>query len=161
MITQEQLKTLLNYEPETGDFYWKRKPNKRLPSGTKAGANVNSYIRITIDGKGYGAHRLAWLYVHGKHPTDQIDHINGNPLDNRIVNLREATLFENAQNIKRPQKNNKHGYLGITFDKRKNLWRARIGVNGTRRYIGKFKSPEDAYKAYLSAKRDMHPFNTM
>ena len=161
MFTQEELKRCFDYNPETGNFIWKIKPNKKLPIGTVAGTIVNGYRRIHYQGKLYGAHRLAWLYVHGAFPENLIDHINGDGLDNRIANLREANFFENAQNITKPQKNNSHGYLGITFDKRKKLWRARIGVNGTRRYIGKFKSPEEAYNAYLSAKRELHPFNMM
>lgn len=109
----------------------------------------------------YGAHRLAWLYVHGEHPENQIDHINGDPSDNRISNLRKATQLENAQNRRRPQKNNEHGSLGITYDSRKKLWRARIGVNGKRKYIGKYKSQEEAAQAYIEAKRLLHLFNTL
>jgi hypothetical protein len=161
MITQDELKRCFDYDPETGIFIWKIKPNKKLPIGTIAGATVNQYKRITYKGKSYGAHRLAWLYMYGTFPANLIDHINGNGLDNRIANLREATSFENAQNITKAQKNNPHGYLGVTFDKRKQRWRARIGVDGTRRRLGSFKTPEEAYNAYLSAKRELHPFNTM
>lgn len=161
MITQAELKSKLSYDPETGIFNWIGKPSKRLPAGAKAGSKVNGYIRIHMGGKLYGAHRLAWLYMTGEHPKHQIDHINGNGLDNRIANLREATSFENAQNIRKPQTNNSHGNLGITHDKLKNLWRARISVNGTRIYLGKFKTPEEATEAYMTAKRKLHSFNTI
>lgn len=161
MITQAELKSRLDYNPDTGEFHWKIKPSKRFPAGMKAGSNVNGYIRIHMNSKLYGAHRLAWLYVHGEHPEHQIDHINGNPSDNRIANLRKATQFENAQNIRRPQKNNSHGNLGISYDPHKKLWRARIGINGKRKYIGRFKSQEDAAQAYINAKRELHLFNTL
>ena len=161
MITQDELKKVLSYNPDTGDFYWINKPNKKLPAGYKAGCSKSGYVRIHYKDYAYGAHRLAWLYMYGEHPKHLIDHINGDPLDNRIANLREATTFENAQNIKKPQKNNSHGTLGISYVPNKKLWRARIGVNGKRIYIGKYKSQEDAAQAYLEAKRKYHPFNTL
>ena len=159
MLTYEDLVKVLNYNPETGEFHWRVKPSKRFPAGMKAGSTVNGYVRIHHKDHMYGAHRLAWLYMYGKHPENQIDHINGNPSDNRIANLREATHTENAQNIRRAQKNNSHGTLGITYDPKKQLWRARIGINGKRIYIGKYKSQEEAAKAYIEAKRTMHSFN--
>lgn len=161
MITQDELKTKLDYNSETGKFVWKVKPSPRFPSGMNAGCVTNMYVYITINGKRMAAHRLAWLYVHGEHPEHQIDHINGDPSDNRISNLRKATQFENAQNIRRPQKNNPHGSLGITYDPHKKLWRARISVNNKRKYIGKYKSQEEAAQAYIDAKRLLHPFNTL
>jgi hypothetical protein len=160
-MTQDQLKKILSYDPETGLFHWKIKPSKRFAKGMQAGSLGDGYIRIHTNGRQYGAHRLAWLYVHGVEPEHQIDHINGNPSDNRIVNLRQATQMENAQNIRKPQKNNSHGNLGVTYDPKKKLWRTRISINGTRKYIGKFKTQEQAAQAYLEAKRSMHPFNTL
>ena len=160
-MTQDQLKKILSYDPETGLFHWKIKPSKRFSKGMQAGSLGDGYIRIHTNGRQYGAHRLAWLYVYGVEPEHQIDHINGNPSDNRIVNLRQATQMENAQNIRKPQKNNSHGNLGVTYDPKKKLWRTRISINGTRKYIGKFKTQEQAAQAYLEAKRSMHPFNTL
>jgi len=160
-MTQDQLKKILSYDPENGIFHWKIKPSKRFPAGMQAGSCANGYVRIHTNGRIYGAHRLAWLYVYGVEPEHQIDHINGNPSDNRIVNLRQATAIENAQNIRRPQKNNTHGTLGVTYDSNKKLWRARITIDGKRKYLGKFKSQEQAAQAYIDAKRAMHPFNTL
>jgi hypothetical protein len=160
-MTQDQLKKILSYDPETGLFHWRIKPSRRFTAGMQAGTAVNGYIRIHTNGRQYGAHRLAWLYIYGVEPEHQIDHINGNPSDNRIVNLRQATALENAQNIRKPQKNNSHGNLGVTYDPKKKLWRSRISVNGTRKYIGKFKTQEQAAQAYLEAKRAMHPFNKL
>ena len=161
MITQDEVKAVFIYNPETGDFHWRIKPSPRFPAGMKAGANVKGYIRIKYKDRLYGAHRLAWLYMTGEHPKHLIDHINGNGLDNSIANLREATSYENAQNIFKPQKNNSHGNLGISYMSKKKLWRARISVNGKRIYIGSYKSQKDAAQAYLDAKRRLHPFNTL
>lgn len=161
MITYEDLIKVLDYNKETGEFHWKIKPSKRFSAGMKAGSSVNGYIRIHYKRRLYAAHRLAWLYVYGKHPEHQIDHINGNPSDNRITNLREATQAENAQNIRRAQKNSSHGLLGITYDSRKKLWRARITINGKRYHLGRHKLKEDAANAYIQAKRTLHPFNTI
>ena len=160
-MTQDEVKKILSYNPETGLFHWKIKPCKRFPAGMQAGSNVDGYTRIHTKGQSYAAHRLAWLYIYGEEPANNIDHINGNPSDNRIANLRQATQMENAQNRRRPQKNNSHGILGVTYDPKKKLWRARIGINGIRKYIGKFKTQEQAAPAYLEAKRAMHPFNTL
>ena len=112
MVTQDELKRCLDYNSETGVFIWKIKPNKKMLSGVVAGASINGYRRITYKGKTYGAHRLAWLYVHGVFPANLMDHINGDGLDNRIANLREANSFENAQNITKPQKNNPTARVG-------------------------------------------------
>ena len=161
MITQDELKKVLSYNPDTGDFYWINKPNKKLPAGYKAGNSKTGYVRIKYKDYQYGAHRLAWLYMYGEHPKNLIDHINGDPLDNRIVNLREATSFENSQNRTRPQKNNTHGTLGVSYLPNKKLWRARISINGTRISLGKYKLKEDAAQAYLDAKKRLHPFSTL
>jgi hypothetical protein len=77
-MTQDHLKKILDYNPETGLFHWKVKPSKRFPAGMQAGSLIHGYIRIHTNGRQYGAHRLAWLYVYGVKPEYQIDHINGN-----------------------------------------------------------------------------------
>ncbi len=161
MITQAELKARLSYDPETGVFHWRVKPSKRFPVGMVAGTIIGGYCRIHMGGKTYGAHRLAWLYIHGHDPVNQIDYINGDPSDNRISNLREADAAQNSQNRRRPQKNNSTGLLGVAYDNTKNRYRARIYINGKRTYIGKFKTPEEAHEAYVQAKRKHHPFNTL
>lgn len=160
-IDSTKLRELLDYDPDTGIFIWKVKPCKNKSAGIEAGCITNRYRTIKVLKKLYQAHRLAWMYVYGKFPLKLIDHINGNPLDNRIVNLREATNYENSQNIYKPQTNNTSGFLGVTYIPKKNKWRSKIAVEGKRLSLGYYKTPEDAYKAYIEAKRKYHPFSKL
>src|SRR5262245_57168181 len=98
MLEVTRLRELLKYIPETGDFYWK-KPRRGMVQGACAGTLINNgYIHIVIDGHAFKAHRLAWFYVNGVWPKQQIDHINGKRADNRICNLREAVQRQNSWN---------------------------------------------------------------
>ena len=99
-MTQEELHQLLDYNPETGEFFWKSCPAKKIKFGQKAGSicKIHGYVLIGIKKKQYRAHRLAWLYVHGKWPYPEIDHINRVKTDNRIANLREADRSMNNLN---------------------------------------------------------------
>lgn len=117
-LTAERLRELLSYDPETGIF--RRVATRRqVKSGDIAGSDDGKgYWRIRVNGEKHRAHRLAWLYVNGAWPIDQLDHINGDKLDNRICNLREATNSENQQNRSLP-KSNTSGRLGVHFDKQK------------------------------------------
>lgn len=160
MLTQERLKCLLNYDELTGMFTWKICKSKSTPAGTTAGCKEKrGHVKIMIDGKNYKAHRLAWLYIYGHFPDSGIDHINEDPNDNRIVNLRIATSKENSQNITSPRSDNKSGYRGVYYAER-NKWRASIRINGKLKHLGYFDTPEKAYEAYLDAKRKYHPFWT-
>ena len=130
MITQERLKELLRYEPDTGKFYWlggRRGGN--TAAGKPAGAITrNGYVRIASGGKAYLAHRLAWLYVNGELPEVSVDHINNNTTDNRICDLRLATFSENQYN-RRVAKNNKSGIKGLSKQNERNgnaYWRAGV-----------------------------------
>jgi hypothetical protein len=87
-----------------------------------------------------------------------IDHINGVSSDNRICNLREATISENGQNRKRG-KNNTSGFTGVSWHKSKNKWCSQIRVNGDLIALGSFDTPQEANDAYLLAKSKLHPFN--
>ena len=113
-LTAERLREVLDYGPDTGVFTWKIRTNSRVKVGDVAGAlRPDGYIQISIDGRLHRAHRLAWLYVTGESPPDQIDHINGVRDDNRIANLRLATSAENKQNLRRAKSRNKTGFLGV------------------------------------------------
>ncbi|HEY7299159.1 MAG TPA: HNH endonuclease [Xanthobacteraceae bacterium] len=114
-----------------------------MTAGMEAGSGKNGYRRICIAGVHYGAHRLAWLYVYGRHPAGQIDHINRNPADNRIANLRESSPQENALNRawrSRP------GIRGVR--QRGSRWYARIRICGKECPLGVYDTPAEAVAAY-------------
>lgn len=139
------LKEILNYNPETGIFTWKsRRPRIRV--GQIAGSKNNErYVNIKIDGILYKAHRLAWLYMTGEWPKDQIDHINGIRDDNRFCNLREVTNASNQWN-KTHNKNNKAGYknLYVYRNKRTGLSYWRVGIKHNKSvYVKHFPHNDD------------------
>lgn len=159
MITQAELKELLDYDPVTGVFRWKTSKQK-IKVGAVAGSvdKVKLYWRIMINGKKYLAHRLVWLYMTGNWPVYQLDHINGIPNDNRFCNLRECTHAENHQNIGKSVKN-KSGYIGVSWCAARQKWLARIKINGHSKHLGRYNTPEDAYEAYKAAKAELHSFS--
>ncbi|AXF66107.1 HNH endonuclease [Leclercia sp. W17] len=156
-LTLDRLKELLSYDPQTGIFTWISPPkNYRRPVGSAAGYLTSlGYIQIGIDCGNYSAHRLAWMYMHGEFPEMGIDHINGNPADNRIENLRAVTHQQNMWN-RRVQKNNSSGYPGVYFNKSANKWRACIRVKGKRIHLGYFKSAKEAHDKYVEASKEHH-----
>jgi len=139
---------LLDYDPATGLFTWKIRRGCR-PAGAEAGTLSHGYIVIRIDGKSHQAHRLAFLVVNGYMPKE-IDHINGDPSDNRIINLRQATRQENVRNTGM-RVNNTSGYKGVYWDKSNGKWQAQAqDANGKRKTLGRFPTPEAASAAYES-----------
>lgn len=157
LISAADLRERFRYEPDVGFFFKKNysaRSTRREPLGC---INPRGYRSIMISGKRYLAHRLAWFYTYGEWPRGAIDHINGDPLDNRIGNLRDVPLSHNAQNQTRPHSNNSTGHLGVRLDKRNGVFRAFIRCGGREISLGAFATPEDASRAYISAKRAMHP----
>jgi hypothetical protein len=166
MIDQKYLKECLSYDPETGVFTWmpdrpeshfrsKRDQNswRTQFAGSKAGGMDNmGYICMWVGRKSQRAHRLAWLYIHGRLPSGQIDHINGQRADNRIANLREANHQENGRNQKRP-KSNTSGHTGVCWNPRNNNWFAQIAISGENKYLGSFKFLEEAITARKHAEK--------
>lgn len=144
----------LSYDSITGKFVWKKHANWNAHVGKSAGCvNKRGYVVITLNGKQYYAHRLAWLIIFGV-DAKLIDHINGDKQDNRICNLRNVSHIENGQNQFKAQKDSKSGYLGVT--KIGDKYQARIVVNGKRVSLGYFNSPQEASNAYKSSKRINH-----
>jgi hypothetical protein len=155
MFTYERLQEMFDYDPSAGVLRWRIKTNRRIVVGNIAGTiNDFGYRVIRVDGARYRAHRLIWFYAHRKWPINDIDHINGNPDDNRLENLRDVTTAENIQNQISAHGRNRSGRLGVT--KRKNGFEARICTNGVVERLGVFKTAEDAEKAYIEAKRIRH-----
>lgn len=158
-LTAEQLRELLHYDPETGIFVWRSKVSWGIKIGDIAGTIEKSgYKVITFKKSLYKAHRLAWLYIHDKWPKDQIDHANGIRNDNRLVNLREATRAENAQNAG-SRKGRDKASRGTSYKEDCNKWQAEIQVSGCRKYLGIFDTQEEAHKAYVAAKLVHHTFS--
>jgi len=142
-ITQERLKEILNYDPETGIF-----TNLIKRGGLKAGitpgyTHSSGYILIRADRIQYKAHRLAFLYMTGKFPKDQIDHINHVRNDNRWSNLRESSNKENCKNQTLPR-HNSSGALGVCWYKKRKKWVVRIFVDGVSIYLGAFTNKKEA-----------------
>lgn len=151
LFTKQELQKVLDYDQKTGVFVWSKK-RRGIKTGKPLGTdNGFGYLRITVFGKSYYAHRLAWFYVYGVWP-DQIDHINGKKSDNRIENLRSVSLQQNAQNKIKAQKNNSSKVLGVSWNKKAKKWAAYICVYKQRKYLGLFNCVVDAEKAYKSEK---------
>ena len=150
-LTAARLRALLSYDCESGSFRWLRPRGKAASKPTAGSSDSGGYIKIGIAGHDYRAHRLAWLYVSGEWPKGQLDHMDGNPSNNAIANLRDVPQHVNQQNQRRPHADNAHGFMGVS--RRKNCWLARINSNGVHHYLGVFRTAEAAHAAYLTAKR--------
>ncbi len=155
MITQSELKDLLSYDKDTGIFRWNIKPNKKIQKGSIAGyLNGSKRYLIGINRKYYKAHRLAWLYVYGYMPKI-IDHINGNPTDNMISNLRECNTAQNALNVG-VKAHSKSGIKNVMRKKGRSKWTVRLRVNGVYKHIGNFDDIELAGLVAVEAREKYH-----
>lgn len=156
MLTQSELKSLFHYCEESGIFTRIKTTSSRAIAGDIAGyVDSAGYLQIRIGKTLHRAHRLAWLYVYGYFPAHHVDHINRNPSDNRIANLREATASENLRNTAVPVSNTS-GYKGVTFSKAANKWMARCTVNRKDNYLGLFATAELASAAYEEFAKNAH-----
>jgi len=158
MITQKRLKEVLHYDPETGVFTWINPKANCLSAGDVAGGvitfphNNKSYHHIRVDRVLYKSHRLAWIYMYGEIDKSlQIDHINNDSTDNRLVNLRLVTGSENVKN-KRKYKNNKSGHTGVL--QRGNRWVATITCNRKKIHIGMYDTIDEAVEARLEKQKE-------
>jgi len=158
-LTADQLRTLLDYDPATGIFIWRDRPDIRpsansgrrgKPAGTP---RLNGYIGICINGRHRFAHRLAWLYVHGRWPPIEIDHINEDRADNRIANLRESTHGQNNTRSK-ARRDNRSGVLGVF--RCGNRWQAQIMHEGAKYHLGVYATIEEAKTARDKAAALLH-----
>lgn len=147
-----QLRYWLYYNPFTGDWVWKNPMARRLKSGAKAGGISHGYRRIKIYSSQYAAHRLAWYYVTGKWPSEQIDHKNRNKADNRWTNLRLATCSHNNANSKL-RSDNTLGLKGVC--RSGNKFRACIYFDKRRYPLGTFDTAEQAHVAYMKKAKEL------
>ena len=147
IITQAQLKQYIQYAPDTGIFTRIRSPYKGRLGIIKTCANSDGYFVICILGQTYLAHRIAWCLLHGEWPKNQLDHINGDRIDNRLVNLREANNLENCRNSG-IRITNTSGFKGVGYHKASGKWRAQISINGKRICLGLYITAEEAGKVY-------------
>ncbi len=159
MLTQENIKQILQYDEEKGIFYWLIRPCNSMQAGNFAGTyDKKGYLRILYRGKLYMGHWLAWLYVYGKWPDNEIDHINGIAGDNRICNLRDVTRKQNMEN-KKVYKNSKTGYPGVSWHSRDKKWNVRIGHYGKRFSLGYFDDLTEAIAVRIKAENATYTHN--
>ena len=146
MITYERLHEVLDYDSESGIFTWKVS-RRGCRIGSVAGCiDKHGYYVIKIDKKKYQGHRLAWMYVNGYMPENDIDHINRNKTDNRIDNLREVSRQCNLRNTGN-RNDNTSRVKGVYFNKTTNKWYAQITVNQKQIHLGYFEDFNDAVLA--------------
>lgn len=150
-LTQERVKELLHYDPETGIFTWRVNGHKRTAGQMTGSVRKNGYLAIGVEGTQRYAHRLAWFYVTGNWPPDDIDHINGDRADNRWCNLRLATRSENLCNMK-PRR--KDGNKNIT--RSGSGWAVNVRRGGKTVYCAWFKTKPEAVAAAKAARDVVH-----
>ena len=161
MIDCQLAKALFNYDPESGELTWRVDTSatpKDKPVGTITRPKIKgytSYIRVNVLGQPYKAHRIAWLMQTGDWPKSYIDHIDGDGLNNRWENLREATASQNAYNQK-VRSDNTSGVKGVSYDKKRDLWYVYIDVNKKRKHLGRYETKDEAVAARLVAEKAYH-----
>lgn len=157
VLTADRARKLLSYDSESGVFRWR---DQRGPCGAGQVAGTtrrDGYAMVCLDWRKYYAHRVAWLITHGNWPAYQLDHINGNPSDNRLANLRECSNAENLQNLG-VRKSNTSGAPGVVWCAERGKWAAQIRIDGRVRALGRFFTKEEAMAAHATAKLAAHTF---
>ena len=155
-LTAERANELFSYDPDTGALTWKIDASRKFKAGTLAGtARPPDGRRIVcVNYRRHYAYRIIWLMTHGEWPSGEVDHINGDPADNRLTNLRAVPRNINRQNERRARKDSKTGILGVSPSRGK--FAAYIEVDGINKGLGRFATPEQAHAAYVAAKRQLH-----
>jgi len=161
MPSQQELQEEFDYRD--GDFYRKKANSNRVKVGSKAGCvwtnkrTGKQYVKVCFNYKMYLIHRLIWAW-HGYslEPNQEIDHIDGNSLNNCIENLRAATRKQNAENRKGANKNSKSGEKGVCWHKASRRWQSHINYNGTKKHLGLYETKEDAIDARITAEKEYY-----
>jgi len=147
----ERVQELLSYDSETGNLYWKQSVTRWIKPGDKAGSRSRHAVDVTVDKKSYRAHRIIWLLKTASDPGDNlIDHIDGNPFNNKFANLRLATHRQNQCNQRR-RSDNTSGLKGVHWNKERRKWVAQISRNGKIIPLGRYATKEQAHAAYCQA----------
>lgn len=146
MLTLDRLRELLDYDPCTGVFTRKVAINKYPANAPAGGPNMKGYWSVTVDGRRYLAHVLAWFFMVGEWPPHEVDHRDGDGLNNRWLNLRSATHKQNLENRKRAG-------CGVTWDAKRGKWVAQIKHQYRRVFLGRFQDKQDAIAARQTAER--------
>lgn len=158
-LTAQQLRELLNYNPETGVFTWAITRGARAIAGHQAGCfHKDGCVLIRLNGHLYKAHRLVMLYTTGVWPPHGVDHIDGDRGNNALSNLRLADQTRNLQNIRKAHKDSMSGLLGTSLNKQTGKWVAQIRFNGKTKNLGYYATPAEAHAVYVEAKRKNHEF---
>ena len=173
LIAASEVRSYVDYDPDTGVLTWRARPKEMFAhlgnnaayqcdawnskwAGKRAGSDCgNGYTRTAINGKYVLAHRIAWAWMTGEWPSEEIDHINCDPSDNRWCNLRAASRADNAHNMRKPA-HNTTGHKGLVWNKQIGKWGARIYVNRKLIGLGHFASKEEAIEAYLAGQKKYH-----
>ncbi len=145
MITIQRLKELVTYDAETGCFAWVRRMRGVKPGRAPGHLAAHGYWTIRLDQRPYYAHRLAWLYMTGEWPALEVDHINGNPSDNRWTNLRAADRTQNVVNRPR-RRDSSSGFKGV-YRARSGRFTCQVRIDGKARHLGTFDTAEEAFAA--------------
>lgn len=155
-LTAERVRDLLDYDPLTGLFKWRiNRRSDRIGAVAGHTQKKDRYVSLRLDRERPLGHRVAWLYIHGTWPSGMLDHIDGNPSNNRISNLREVTTSVNGQNRRRAAVSNKTGYLGVTKSSA-HKFAYSIKANGKIKRVCGFPTAEAAHAAYVDDKRRLH-----
>lgn len=155
MLTCTELKELLEYDPETGLFRWLYYVSPTCSLQWFKGNIKGGYCTIGIKGKGYKAHRLAWLYMTGEWPKKEIDHLDQDRQNNRYLNLRDTSRTNNQLNKNKNPTRYTSKYPGVSYFSITSSWRAIIGHKNKRYYLGYFETEELAFRAYLNKKYEL------
>ena len=142
-MTPERLRELVTYDPDTGIMSSRVKRHGKNPGDRLGSITSTGYLVTQIEGYKTSIHRFIWLYMYGRLPFGETDHINGNRTFNQ-------------QNRATPRRGSKVGYIGVSLAPYKKKYRAQIEVNGKGRSLGFYATAEEAHAAYLEAKRKMH-----
>jgi hypothetical protein len=150
LLTPEHLRRILLYDPHTGLWKWKEGGRIRDWFAGYRGGSGGKYLSIRVGGSVHYAHRLAFLYMTGKWPEQEVDHIDGDPTNTRWNNLRQATHLQNMQNTKM-RNDNRSGVRGVCYSMREGKWKVQVAS----RHVGYFTDKEEAISAYEAKARDV------